>query len=192
MSATIEVLRASLAAGRAAGQLRDLLTSAQRDTEDLLSLSIDDVETSIPVRAVQLLIDLLDDLSVGREVTVAPSDLPIGTTSASSLLGVSRPWVANLIDRGDLPSTRSGSKRRVALGDLIAHRRLTTQRKRQAAEALGRALDDGDRGQPSAQAEAQPKRGFVGNIRRGRVPHVAQDPVVGRFVVSADDYPWAA
>jgi excisionase family DNA binding protein len=192
MSATIEALRASLAAGRAADQLRDLLSSAPRDNDDLLLLSIDDVETSIPVRAAQLLVDLLDDLSVGREVTVAPSDLPIGTTSAASLLGVSRPWIANLIDRGDLPSTRAGSKRRVALGDLIAHRRSTTQRKRHAAEELGRAIDEAGPGQPAVPTQAQPKRGFVGNIRRGRVPHVTQDPVVGRLAVTADDYPWAA
>jgi excisionase family DNA binding protein len=78
------------------------------------------------------LLDLLDDVAEGRDVTVAPAGLPVGTELASELLGVSRPWLTTLLDRGDIPSTRAGSKRRVRLGDLLAYRRADDERRRQA------------------------------------------------------------
>jgi excisionase family DNA binding protein len=80
---------------------------------------------------VALLLDLLEDVAEGRDVTVAPAGLPVGTELASELLGVSRPWLTTLLDRGDIPSTRVGSKRRVRLGDLLAYRRADDARRRQ-------------------------------------------------------------
>ena len=79
-----------------------------------------------------LLLDLLDDVAEGRDVTVAPAALPIGTELASELLGVSRPWLTTLLDRGEIASTKTGSKRRVRLGDLLAFRRADDERRRQA------------------------------------------------------------
>jgi excisionase family DNA binding protein len=77
------------------------------------------------------LLDLLDDVSEGRDVIVAPAGLPVGTELASDLLGVSRPWLTTVLDRGDIPSTRVGSKRRVRLGDLLSYRRANDARRRQ-------------------------------------------------------------
>ncbi len=73
---------------------------------------------------------LLDDISEGRHVTVAPYDLAIGTERAAELLGVSRPWLTALLDRGDIPMVRNGTKRRVRLGDLMAYRRADDRRRR--------------------------------------------------------------
>ena len=71
----------------------------------------------------ELVTNLLEDVSYGREVTSAPANLPIGTEVASELLGVSRPWLTTLLDRGDIPSSRTGTKRRMRLGDVLAFRR---------------------------------------------------------------------
>jgi excisionase family DNA binding protein len=78
---------------------------------------------------VELVATLLDDVSYGREVTSAPASLPIGTELASELLGVSRPWLTTLLDRGEIPSTRTGTKRRVRLGDVLAYRRADDKRR---------------------------------------------------------------
>lgn len=75
---------------------------------------------------------LLDDVAEGRDVTVAPAALPIGTELASELLGVSRPWLTTLLDRGEIASTKTGSKRRIRLGDLLDYRRADDERRRQA------------------------------------------------------------
>ena len=78
-----------------------------------------------------MIVELLEDISEGRDVTSAPAGLPLGTEVASDLLGVSRPWLTTLLDRGDIPSSRVGSKRRIRLGDLLAYRRSDDTRRRE-------------------------------------------------------------
>ena len=114
----------------AAAELADALTSALRN-EGSATLSIDNRTVTIPSELANAIVELLEDISEGRDVTSAPAGLPIGTDIASHLLGVSRPWLTTLLDRGDIPSTRVGSKRRVRLGDLLAYRRSDDTRRRE-------------------------------------------------------------
>lgn len=109
-----------------AGEFRATSTIAQPAT-----IAMNDRSYQLSSDLVALLLDLLDDVAEGRDVTVAPAGLPVGTELASELLGVSRPWLTTLLDRGDIPSTRAGSKRRVRLGDLLAFRRADDKRRRQ-------------------------------------------------------------
>jgi excisionase family DNA binding protein len=114
-----------------AGDLADDVRSAS-NAEQAATIAVEGREFQLPPDLVALLLDLLDDVAEGRDVTVAPAGLPVGTELASELLGVSRPWLTTLLDRGDIPSTRVGSKRRVRLGDLLAYRRADDARRRQA------------------------------------------------------------
>lgn len=114
----------------AAAELADALTSAI-GTDGSASLSIVDRMMTIPAELAVALVELLEDISEGRDVTSAPAGLPLGTEIASDLLGVSRPWLTTLLDRGDIPSSRVGSKRRIRLGDLLAYRRSDDTRRRE-------------------------------------------------------------
>jgi excisionase family DNA binding protein len=115
----------------AAAKLAEALRTANSD-RDAPTIVIDGRSFGITSELVATLLDLLDDVSEGRDVTVAPAGLPVGTELASELLGVSRPWLTTVLDRGDIPSTRVGTKRRVRLGDLLAYRRADDARRRQA------------------------------------------------------------
>jgi excisionase family DNA binding protein len=114
----------------AAAELADALTSAI-GMDGSASLSIQDRTIAIPAELAAALVELLEDISEGRDVTSAPAGLPLGTEVASDLLGVSRPWLTTLLDRGDIPSSRVGSKRRIRLGDLLAYRRSDDARRRE-------------------------------------------------------------
>jgi len=114
-----------------AADLADDLRAAGT-SEQAVTIAVGDRSNQLPPDLVALLLDLLEDVAEGRDVTVAPAGLPVGTELASELLGVSRPWLTTLLDRGDIPSTRVGSKRRVRLGDLLAYRRADDERRRQA------------------------------------------------------------
>ena len=113
-----------------AGDLADDVRAAS-NAEQAATIAVEGREFQLPPDLVALLLDLLDDVAEGRDVTVAPAGLPVGTELASELLGVSRPWLTTLLDRGDIASTRVGSKRRVRLGDLLAYRRADDARRRQ-------------------------------------------------------------
>jgi excisionase family DNA binding protein len=103
-------------------------------------VTINGVTAELPAAAVALLADLLEDLSEGRGVAVAPYELPIGTESAAEVLGVSRQWLTQMLDRGEIPMQRNGSKRRVAIGDLVSYRR--TVGRRRSAELTWDFLDE--------------------------------------------------
>jgi excisionase family DNA binding protein len=111
---------------RAVSRLADAALSAA----STVRVSIGEITADLPKTVAAQIADLLADVSEGRHVTVAPYDLAIGTERAAELLGVSRPWLTALLDRGDIPMVRNGTKRRVRLGDLIAYRRAHDLRRR--------------------------------------------------------------
>lgn len=92
-------------------------------------MSIGDGQYGLTPELAELIVIMLDDVSCGRDVTSAPSNLPIGTEVASQLLGVSRPWLTTPLDRGDIPSVRKGTKRRMRLGEVLAYRQADDDRR---------------------------------------------------------------
>ena len=118
---------ASRSAAKLAAAVRSNLS-----TNGTAALVVGDTAVELPADLVGTLLDLLDDTSEGRSVTSAPASLPIGTELASRLLGVSRPWLTTLLDRGEIPSTRTGSKRRLRLGDVLDYRRADDARRQRA------------------------------------------------------------
>ncbi len=122
---------------RAVSRLADAALSAA----STVRVSIGETTADLPKTVVAQIASLLDDISEGRHVTIAPYDLAIGTERAAELLGVSRPWLTALLDRGDIPMVKNGTKRRVRLGDLIAYRR-ATDRHRLATQTWERLEDE--------------------------------------------------
>jgi excisionase family DNA binding protein len=106
------------------------LAGAALSAPSTVRISIGETAADLPMEAVAQIAALLDDISQRRHVTIAPYDLAIGTERAAELLGFSRPWLTALLDRGDIPMVRNGTKRRVRLGDLMAYRRADDHRRR--------------------------------------------------------------
>lgn len=93
-------------------------------------VTIGDTTALLPHGVVAKIGELLGDIAEGRSVAIAPADLPVGTQTAADVLGVSRPWLTRLLDRGDIPMHKVGTKRRLLLGDLVAYRRADDERRR--------------------------------------------------------------
>lgn len=78
---------------------------------------------AIPASASAVLAEAVQDLERGHAVLVSPVHATLTTQQAAALLGVSRPHLVGLLDRGTIPSFRVGSHRRVRLADLLAYQR---------------------------------------------------------------------
>lgn len=84
-----------------------------------------------------------ENLAEGRAVTVAPIEKQLTTQEAAEFLGMSRPSLIRIIDRGELSCSKVGRHRRVRLGDLLDYQRGRTQTRRRALdEMVDIALDN--------------------------------------------------
>lgn len=85
-----------------------------------------------------------ENLAEGRAVTVAPIEKQLTTQEAAEFLGMSRPSLIKIVDRGDLACSKVGRHRRVRLGDLLDYQRMRGEARRRALdEMVDIALDNG-------------------------------------------------
>ncbi|MFD6092844.1 helix-turn-helix domain-containing protein [Oerskovia sp. NPDC060338] len=107
-------------------------------------------QVELPESMYRLLLQVVDALSAGSAVTVAPRSTTLTTQQAADLLGVSRPAVVRLIDAGQLLAQRPGTWRQVLLSDRLAYRE---QRRQRQYDVLERSALDIDEEDPAEVAE---------------------------------------
>lgn len=90
----------------------------------------------LPDEVYSMLTIIVDALSSGRGVSVVPTDAQLTTQQAADHLGISRPTLVKLLERGDIPFLKVGRHRRVKLEDLIAYEDRAGEERRQALDAL--------------------------------------------------------
>src|SRR6202034_1644039 len=79
-------------------------------------------EISLPSSLLRLVVSAANNLAAGRAVMTIPAEVTLTPTEAAELLGLSRPFVARLLERGDIPSELlpESRHRRIKLGDVLA------------------------------------------------------------------------
>jgi excisionase family DNA binding protein len=101
-------------------------------------------QVEVPEALHMVLLQVVEALRAGHAVTVAPQSSKLTTQQAADLLGVSRPTVVRLIDQGELPAERIGTRRKVLLRELLDYRERRRQRQYDAITATGVDLDAED------------------------------------------------
>jgi excisionase family DNA binding protein len=74
----------------------------------------------VPVAIVDLMATVLAQLGQCRPVILVPENAELTIPEAADLLNVSRPFVAGLLDREEIPSRGQGVHRRIVYRDLAA------------------------------------------------------------------------
>ncbi|MGA3988756.1 helix-turn-helix domain-containing protein [Ralstonia nicotianae] len=100
----------------------------------------------MPAAALQLLQDVLDQIEKGCAVSVVPVHAELTTQEAAQMLGVSRPFLVQMLEKGDIPFHKIGTHRRVRYRDVVDYKKRLDAQRREALEALteqAQALDMG-------------------------------------------------
>jgi excisionase family DNA binding protein len=105
--------------------------------EGVLSLTLPDgAQIVLPATAAELLRRAIDELTRGRALTLLPFSRDLTTQQAADLLNVSRPYLIQLLDKGELSHHMVGTHRRISLDTLLAYRRESKKRTRAALREL--------------------------------------------------------
>ena len=91
---------------------------------------------TIPTEALPLMQEVLTQLANRKNVVVLPLESELSTFEAADILGVSRPFLTKLLERGELPCRMVGTHHRIRLADVLCFQEIQQQRSLEAMQAL--------------------------------------------------------
>lgn len=123
-------------------QVLELYQKIQRSRAKLVGP--DGKTQSLPVSLYEFLVKLIADLCEGQSVAIVQNDAQLTTVEAARMLGVSRQFLVNLLERDEIPYHMVGTHRRIYVRDLLAYKAKRDSKRRQVLDELTRAeADDG-------------------------------------------------
>ncbi|NUU07630.1 helix-turn-helix domain-containing protein [Leifsonia sp. C5G2] len=114
------------------------LVAALRGSSGAIRLEAETVSVSLPADVANAVVELLGRLAHGDAVVIASTGTLLTTSQAADLLGVSRMFVVQLLDKGELEVHYRNTHRRVALADVL---RYAEERRHSRREGLDRLSD---------------------------------------------------
>ena len=125
------------------GPARAVADALQRSADPVVLTFSDGRELALPASLAAVLEASAREVAGGHALTVLPSDAMLTPAEAAELLGLSRPFVARLLDEGEIPSERlpSSRHRRIRPADVLAfgERR---ERRREGQRRIADAVAD--------------------------------------------------
>lgn len=129
----VEALRDQLA------RYFEAMTSKAKSAAPTVRLEVGTEHLIVPTFLAAMIRDLLSALARGDMVTLIPSHRELTTQEAAGILNVSRQYVIQLLDHGEIPFTRVNKHRRIRADDLLAFKE---ERDRKRREGLRRMTQD--------------------------------------------------
>jgi excisionase family DNA binding protein len=76
----------------------------------------------IPLRALELLNEILKAMSQGIPISIVPVATEVTTQKAAEILGCSRPYLVKLLENGKLDFVKVGKHRRIKFEDVVNYK----------------------------------------------------------------------
>ena len=101
-----------------------LISAIDRLKTDRAEIEIEETGAKIvlPVKALNLLSEILKAMSEGKPVSIVPIATEVTTQMAAELLGCSRPYLVKLLEGGKIEYTKVGKHRRIKYEDVIRYK----------------------------------------------------------------------
>ena len=107
----------------AADSSRILAACSGRGDTATLRLIDDEKDITVPVKAIHMLADILNQMAQGNAVSIVPIHAELTTQQAADMLNVSRPYlIKNILDTGKMAYHKSGTRRKILYKDLLAYK----------------------------------------------------------------------
>ena len=90
----------------------------------------------LPGHVLQLLLDVLSEISKGNAISLIPYHQEVSTQEAANLLNVSRPYLVGLLEQGEIPFRKVGAHRRVLLEDVMNYKERIDHQRSQTLDEL--------------------------------------------------------
>jgi excisionase family DNA binding protein len=79
---------------------------------------------------------ILNEMAKGKAITLLPVHTALTTQQAAELLGVSRPFIVEQLEKGNIPYRKVGTHRRVLLHDLMEFKRSMDRKRLETLDEL--------------------------------------------------------
>jgi excisionase family DNA binding protein len=108
------------------------------DSSENRTLVIGDTELTVSGSVYNAVLDVLNRIAHQDAVIIGSTDSLLTTSQAAELAGVSRPFLCQLVDRGELDAEYIGTHRKIRLDDLTAYLERRRSRRREALDDASR------------------------------------------------------
>lgn len=92
----------------------------------------------IPIRALELLGDILKAMSEGKPISIVPIATEVTTQKAAEIIGCSRPYLVKLLEEGEIDFVKVGKHRRIMFEDVVAYKeKMKQHQKKHLIDIMG-------------------------------------------------------
>lgn len=102
------------------------IASSNNESDDLI----------LPGYAINLLLNILTEMSKGNAIMVMPIHAELSTQETAELLNVSRPHLVDLLEQGKIPFRKVGTHRRVLAKDVFYYKQRIDEDRLKALDEL--------------------------------------------------------
>lgn len=125
--------------------LMKALYQSMLEHENIALSAADEQPIPVPRSLVLVLRQILGFMSQGKGVAVTPVLRKLTTQNAADLLGVSRPFLIELLNKQEIPFHLVGTHRRIYLKDLLRYRDHRDRQRKEILNKMAReAIEDGE------------------------------------------------